>query len=76
MGAAAFTLLAVRLSELPMRFLPNRLFAPAPIKRKVDGGDMMKDTWATEKGSQRTGVEKKVDTQGHRCSRIFSVTKD
>ena len=29
----------VRLSELPMKFLPNRLFAPAPIKRKVDGGE-------------------------------------
>ena len=29
----------VRLSELPMKFLPNRLFAPAPLKRKVDGGE-------------------------------------
>jgi len=66
----------VRLSELPMIFLPNRLFAPAPIKRKVDGGDMMKDTWATEKGSQRTGVEMKVDAQGHKYSRIFFVAKD
>ena len=24
-----------RLRELPMNFLPNRLFAPAPTKRKV-----------------------------------------
>ena len=30
----------VSLSESPIIFLPNRLFAPAPIKRKVDGGDM------------------------------------
>ena len=45
----------VRLSELPMKFLPNRLFAPAPIKRKVDGGEAMKRTWATEKGNRRTG---------------------
>jgi hypothetical protein len=57
-------------------FLPNRLFALAPIKRKVDGGDTMKDTWATEKGSQRTGVEMKVDAQGHKYSRMFSVAKD
>ena len=28
----------VRLSEPPMIFLPNRLFDPAPIKRKFDGG--------------------------------------
>ena len=54
-----------------MIFLPNRLFAPAPIKRKVDGVDTMKGTWATEKGSQRTGVEMKVDAQGHKYSRIF-----
>ena len=27
-----------RLSEFLMRLLPNRIFAPAPIKRKVDGG--------------------------------------
>ncbi len=39
----------VRLSELPMIFLPNRLFAPAPVKREVDGGDAMKGTWAIEK---------------------------
>ena len=31
--------LPVRLSELPMKFLPTRLFAPALIKRKVDGGE-------------------------------------
>ncbi len=38
----------VRLSGLPMNFHPNRLFAPSPIKRKVDGGDTMKGTRATE----------------------------
>ncbi len=62
----------VRLSELPMFFLPNCLFAPAPIKRKVDRGDTMKGTWATEKGSRRTGVAMKVDAQGHKCSRLCS----
>ena len=46
----------VRLSESPMKFLPNRLFALAPIKRKVDGGEVMKGTWTAEKGSRRTGV--------------------
>ena len=50
---------------MPIIFLPNRLFAPAPIKRKFDGGDTMKGTWATEKGSQRTGVEMKVDAHDH-----------
>jgi hypothetical protein len=64
----------VRLSELPMNFLPNRLFAPAPIKRKVEGGEAMKDTWATEKRSRRTGVTMKVDAQDHKHSRICSVT--
>ena len=53
-----------------MKFLPNRLFAPAPIKRKVDGGEAMKGTWATEKGSRRTGVAMKVDAQDHELSRI------
>ena len=65
-----------RLSESLMKFLPNRLFDPAPIKRKFDGGEAMKDTWATEKGSRRTGVTMKVDAQGHKHSRICSVTKD
>ena len=65
----------VRLSESPMIFLPNRLFTPAPIKRIVDGGEAMKGTWATEKGSRRTGVAMKVDAQGHQCSGICSVTK-
>ena len=51
----------VRLSESPIISPPNRLFAPAPIKRKVDGGEAMKDTWATEKESQRTGVQIKMD---------------
>ena len=60
----------VRLSELPMKFLPNRLFAPAPIKRKVDGGEAMKGTWATEKGSRRTGMAMKVDVQDHEHSRM------
>ena len=34
----------VGLSESPMIFLPNRLFAQAPIKRKVDSEDAMKGT--------------------------------
>ena len=51
-----------------MAFLPNRLFAPAPIQRKVDGGEAMKGTWAAEKGSWRTGVAMKVDAQGHNYS--------
>ena len=60
----------VRLSESPMNFLPNRLFAPAPIKRKVDGGEAMKGTWVAEKGNRRTGVTMKVDAQDHEHSRI------
>ena len=59
-----------RLSESPMKFLPNRLFAPAPMKRKVDGGKAMKGTWATETGSRRTGVAIKLDAQDHEHSRI------
>ena len=47
----------VRLSKLRIMFLPNLLFAPAPIKRKIDGGEAMKGTWAAEKGSRRTGVD-------------------
>ena len=47
-----------------MSFLPNRLFAPAPIKRKVDSGEAMKGTWATEKESRRTGVTMKVGCAG------------
>jgi hypothetical protein len=66
----------VRLSELPMKFLPNRLFAPAPIKRKFGGGGTMKGTWATEEGSQRTGVEIQVDAQGHKDPRIIPFAKD
>ena len=57
--------LPVRLNEWPIIFLPIRLFAPAPIVCKVDGVDAMKDTWATKKGSKRTGVEMKVDAHGH-----------
>ena len=34
----------VSLSELPMNIPPNYLFAPAPIKRIVDGGEVMKGT--------------------------------
>ena len=40
----------LRLSELPMIFLPNRLFAPAPVNRKVDSGGTMKGTWASSEG--------------------------
>ena len=56
----------VRISELPIKFLPNRLFAPAPIKRTADGGEAMKGTWVAEKGSRQTGVSMKVDAQGHK----------
>ena len=66
----------VRHSELPMKFPPNRLFAPAPIERKVDGGEAMKGTWATEKGSRWTGVVMKVDAQDHEHSRMRYVTLD
>ena len=66
----------VRLSELSMKFLPYRLFAPAPIKRKVDSGETMKGTWATEKGSRRTGVAMKVDAHDHVYSRTCTATKD
>ena len=65
-----------RLSELPMKLLPNRSFALAPIRRNIDGGQAMKGTWATEKGSRWTSVTMKVDAQGHQHSRICSVTKD
>ena len=65
----------VRLSELPMNFLPNRLFDPAPIKRKFDGGEAMKGTWATEKGSRRTGVAMKVVAQDHKQSRVPKEAK-
>ena len=66
----------VRLSELPMKFLPNHLFAPAPIKCIVDGGEVMKGTWAIEQGSRRTSVTMKVDAHDHIYSSIFTVTKD
>ena len=66
----------VRLSELPMKFLPNHLFAPAPIKRIVDGGEVTKGTWAIEQGSRRTSVTMKVDAHDHIYSSIFTVTKD
>ena len=66
----------VRLSELPMKFLPNHLFAPAPIKRIVDGGEVMKGTWAIEQGSRRTSVTMKVDAHDHIYSSIFTVAKD
>jgi hypothetical protein len=57
-------------------FSPESFIRPSPIKRKFDGGEAMKDTWATEKRSRRTGVAMKVDAQGHKHSRICSVTKD
>ena len=66
----------VRLSELPMKILPNHLFAPAPIKRIVDGGEVMKGTWAIEQGSRRTSVTMKVDAHDHIYSSIYTVTKD
>ena len=65
-----------RRSEFPMETLPNHLFAPAPIKRIVDGGEAMKGTWAIEKGSRRTGVVMKGNAHDHKCSRAFSVIKD
>ncbi len=36
----------------------------------------MKGTWATETGSQRTGLEMKVDARDRNYSKVFSVTKD
>ena len=66
----------VRLSELSMKFLPNHLFEPAPIKRIVDGGEVMKGTWAIEQGSRRTSVAMKVDAHDHMHSRTCTVTKD
>ena len=66
----------VRLSESPMKFLPNHLFAPAPRKCIVDGGEVMKGTWAIEQGSRRTSVTMKVDAHDHIYSSIFTVTKD
>ncbi len=45
-----------RLSELPVKFLPKYSFAPAPIKRKVDGGEVMKGMWSIDQGSRRTDV--------------------
>ena len=65
-----------RHSELPMKILPNHLFAPAPIKRIVDGGEVMKGTWAIEQGCRRTSVTMKVDAHDHIYSSIFTVTKD
>ncbi len=65
----------VGLSESPMRFQPNHQFTLAPIKRKADGGEAMKGTWATEKGS-RAGVVIKAGTQGHKLSRVCCVTKN
>ena len=59
----------LRLSKLPMKFLPNHLFAPAPIKRIVDGGEVMKGTWAIEQGSRRKSVAMKVDAHDHIYSR-------
>ncbi len=65
-----------KLSELPMQILPYHLFAPASIKRIVDGGEVMKGTWAIEQGSRRTGVTMKVDAHDHIYSRTCTVTKD
>ena len=59
-----------------MKFLPNHLFAPAPIKCIVDGGEVIKGTWAIEQGSRRTSVTMKVDAHDHIYSSIFTVTKD
>ena len=55
----------VRLSESPIKILPNRLFAPAPIKRILDSGEVMKGTWAIEQGSRRTSVAMKVGAHDH-----------
>ena len=66
----------VRLSELPMKILPNHLFAPVPIKRVVDCGEAKKGTWAIEQGSRRTSVAMKVDAHDHIYSSTCTVTKD
>ena len=59
----------IRLNELPMKILANHLFAPAPIKRIVDGGEVMKGKWPIEQGSRRTSVAMKVDAHDHIYSR-------
>ncbi len=67
--------------ETRIHHLPNRIFitysprSKLSIKRKVDHRDAMKYAWATEKGSQRTGVELKGDVQVHSYSRMCSVPK-
>ncbi len=74
MGAAA--LIFSKAQRIANEISPESFFAPAPIKRKVDGGEAMKGMWAVEKEGQRTGVTIKVDAQGHKYSRIFFVAKD
>ena len=59
-----------------MKIIPNHPFAPAPIKRIVDGGEVMKGAWAIKKGSRRTSVAMKVDAHDHIYSRTCTVTKD
>ena len=54
-----------------MKIIPN-----PPIKRTVDGGEVMKDTWAIEQGSRRTGVAMKVDAHDYIYSRPCTATKD
>ena len=66
----------VRLSELPMKILPKKLFASAPIKRIVDGEEVMKGTWAIEQGSRWTGVAMNVDAHDQIYSRPCTVSKD
>jgi hypothetical protein len=40
-----------RLSEMPINFLPNRLFAPAPIKHRGDRGEASRGSWQFERES-------------------------
>ena len=59
-----------------MKVLPIHLFAPAPIKRIVEGGEVMKGIWGIEQGSWQASVAMKVDVHDHIYSRTCTVTKD
>ena len=53
---------------MPMKILPNHLFAPALIKRIVDGGEVMKGKWAIE---QRESADERGDEGGCERPHIF-----
>ena len=58
----------IRLIELPMKLYRNHLFAPALIKRIVDGGEVMKGTWPIE---QRESADERGDEGGCARPHIF-----